>query len=123
MPRAIAIVTLLVASTLCTFSTVQAARSVKRCGYVSDRYGRAGVYIAHGRVSCSRAKSIIRYTNRCGCGELLPVAGSLAKFPNGYTCGGHMGYYFCDKGSVGHPTAQILWQTCSNPGCPARIRA
>jgi hypothetical protein len=123
MSRAIAIATVLTALLLCSMSSAQAARSVKRCGYVSDQYGRAGVYITNGKLTCAKAKSIIRYTGTCGCGHLLPVAGSEEKYPNGYTCGGHMGYYFCVKGSIRHPTVRISWQTCSNPGCPAAVRA
>jgi hypothetical protein len=123
-PMSIALLATIAAILLGIGPTAQAsAKSAKRCGYVFDGPAKSGVYITHGRISCAKAKHIIRYTGTCQCGELLPGAGSVEKYPNGYTCGGHMGYYYCSKGgTAAKPKIEITWLECRDPGCPATTR-
>jgi hypothetical protein len=101
---------------------------VDRCGFTSSPYGRLGVYIEKGRVSCRKGRHLIHREfyapgKSVGTGSVL--------YPNGWVCGGQMGSYFCAK-PLWYPNEQpkeyvgaLACHMGSGPTavrCPVRVR-
>jgi hypothetical protein len=77
----------------------QVARSAgfRSCGRVDSRYGPLVVYVKSGRVSCRKARSVIRYVTSHG----TPTQGTPGKSPRGWSCFYGYGYYHGDHQRLG----------------------
>jgi hypothetical protein len=98
--------------------------TVKRCGYVGSGSYKWGIYPVDGHVSCKQAKALMwRAQTKPG----IPTGSySDERYPDGWLCGGQMGYYFCGwpYSKARHPFTRLInAQACHllHVGCPARI--
>lgn len=102
----------------------QRSRWVGRCGFTGSPYGRLGVYIEKGPVSCAKGRRLIHRGFHAP-GEAVGTGD--VRYPSGWVCGGQMGSYFCarplwDPG--GHPREYVAALAChlGSATCPARIK-
>jgi hypothetical protein len=85
-----------------------------------------GIYIAEGHVSCVRGKSLITMAFQVAGKDT--GAGDTERYPNGWVCGGQMGYYGCEYPAsqlhTGRFTASVQARECNLGGvkCPRKIK-
>jgi hypothetical protein len=105
----------------------QGSRWVGRCGFTQSPYGRLGVYIEKGPVSCRQGRHLIHEEFHAS-GESIGTG--EVRYPSGWVCGGQMGSYFCAKPlwhPPGHPRRYVAALAChmgsgsSEVRCPGRI--
>jgi hypothetical protein len=108
-------------------ATSQGSRWVGRCGFTQSPYGRLGVYIEKGSVSCREGRHLIHREFHAS-GE--SVGTGDVRYADGWVCGGQMGSYFCAKPlwhPPGHPKRYVAALAChmgsgsSEVRCPGRI--
>jgi hypothetical protein len=95
-----------------------------RCGHTSSPYGALGVYVAEGRLTCAEGAFLIHREFKGG-GISMPT--DEARYPDGWICGGQMGFYFCFwPWNAPHDrfTKRVYAQACTiaEVGCPARVQ-
>jgi hypothetical protein len=90
-----------------------------RCGYTTSPYGRLGIYVIKGDVSCSEAERLIHRAFHMA-GEPTRY-GDSERYLGNWICGGQMGYYTCSRPTPAHPKAQVEGRACTmrGVGCPA----
>jgi hypothetical protein len=101
-------------------------RSVARCGRTSSPIGPLGLYVAEGRVTCAKAAFLIHRPSTNAEVTLIGL-GDYGRYPDGWLCGGQMGYYFCFwPWNAPHLRyrERVYAQSCTTAGvgCPARVR-
>jgi len=69
--------------------TAANSAAYRMCGRISSRYGPFAVYIKRGRVSCSQARSVIKYVTSHG----MPTQGTPGTSPRGWNCDYGYGRY------------------------------
>jgi hypothetical protein len=95
---------------------------VARCGFARSPYGRLGVYIERGQVSCGKGRRLIQRAFH-GPGE--SVGTGSVRDPDGWVCGGQMGSYFCAKPlwhPGRHPDQYVAALACHMGSGPLRVR-
>lgn len=95
---------------------------VQRCGFAGSPYGRLGVYVEKGPVSCRKGRHLI-HQEFYAPGESVGTGNVL--YPNGWVCGGQMGSYFCAKPlwqPHGHPEQYVAALACHMGSGPTRVR-
>lgn len=95
---------------------------VRRCGFTGSPYGRLGVYVEKGPVSCHKGRHLIHKAFFAP-GE--SVGTGFVRYPNGWVCGGQMGSYFCAKPlwyPNGHPKQYVAALACHMGSGPDRVK-
>lgn len=101
----------------------RAGKKVSRCGRYSVNEEKWGFYIVKGRIGCLPALRTFKRVVRKG--DVLPM--SIAHYRQ-WACGGHMGYYYCEKHRTrsirSGVTIEVQMRSCKplTPGCPRTIR-
>jgi hypothetical protein len=95
---------------------------VKRCAFATSPYGRIGVYVTKGHVTCRRGVLLI---HRMFYVAGKPTgAGDTERYSDGWLCGGQMGYYSCARPSTRHPKQSVEGIAChlGSVTCPKVVR-
>ncbi len=114
-------VTLIGAQTGSAHTTVRAlaGSGYHRCGFTNSPYGPLGIYIIHGHTSCTEGKFLIHRMFHVT-GEHTG-AGDTERYPDGWYCGGQMGYFYCARPQSLHPREAVQALECNDRlvRCPA----
>jgi hypothetical protein len=99
------------------------SRSVAICGHTSSPFGSLGLYVAEGGVTCAKGAFLIHREFKV---EGISI-GNEGRYPDGWLCGGQMGYYFCFwPWNAPHLrfSERVYAQACTiaGVGCPVRVR-
>lgn len=99
----------LAASAVCVALSAPPAEARKSCGTYRDAtFGRIAVTVEKGRLSCKRAKRVIRRAADPSDTSGTPTgAGNVTRYPDGWLCGGQMGQIICAKPSYRHPRLRV----------------
>jgi hypothetical protein len=93
--------------------------TVTQCASTSSPYGRIGIYVVRGPVSCRQAKFEIHRAFRT---PGVDLGTGITLYRDGWLCGGQMGYYFCSFPTLTGAARYVDGRACAPyAGCPPTI--